>query len=95
MEISSSRQSERQFGRGQNWWKRQRKGHITLRKELFKELDETKKQKVKLGVDKEIQVDGEGTMAITASADQAKLLYKVQYVPTLAHSLLILSVILS
>lgn len=50
---------------------------------------------MKLGVDKEIQVDGEGTMAITTSADQAKLLYKVQYVPTLAHSLLILSVILS
>ena len=62
--------------------------HMTGKKELFRDLDETKKLKVKLGDDKEIQVEGEGTVAISNSPDKVKLLHNVQYVPSLAHNLI-------
>ena len=62
--------------------------HMTGRRELLRELDETKRQKVKLGDDKEMQMSGEGTVAITTSKGQIKLLHKVHYVPNLAYNLL-------
>lgn len=41
--------------------------HMTGKREFFRELDESKKQKVKLDDDIEIQVKGEGTVVITTS----------------------------
>ena len=55
---------------------------------MFRDLDETKRLKVKLGDDKEIRVEGEGTMAISTSPNIVKLLHNVQYVPILEHNLL-------
>ena len=61
--------------------------HMTGKKEIFRKLDECKNLKVKLGDDKEIQVGGEGTVAITTISGKTKLLHNVQYVPSLAHNL--------
>ena len=43
---------------------------------------------MKLGVDKEIQVSGEGTVAFETSHGQFNLLDKVHYVHNLAYNLL-------
>lgn len=61
--------------------------HMT-RRELFRELDETKRQKVKLGVDKEMLMSREGIVAITTLEVKVKLLHKVHYVSNLAYNLL-------
>lgn len=57
-------------------------------KGLFKELDESHKLKVRLRDDKEIRVEGKGTVALSTKGGQIKLLHDVQYVPGLAHNLL-------
>lgn len=62
--------------------------HLKRRKELLKILDETKREKVKLGDNKEMQMSGEDTVAMTTSEWQAKLLHKSYYVPSLAYNLL-------
>lgn len=62
--------------------------HMKRRKELLKELDETKWQKVKLGDNKEMQMSGEDIVAMTTSEWQAKLLHKSYYVSSLAYNLL-------
>lgn len=62
--------------------------HIIGNKELFRNLDKSKKLKVKLGDDKEIQVKGDGIVAISTSSSGVKLIHKVQYAPNLAYNLL-------
>lgn len=52
---------------------------MTRRRELFHTLDETLKCKVKLRDNKEVNVLGKGS---------ARLIYGVQFVPSLAHNLL-------
>lgn len=42
---------------------------------------------MKLGDDKEIQVDGEKIVAINTTPGKTKLFHNVQYVPSLAHNL--------
>ncbi|KAL3533483.1 hypothetical protein ACH5RR_007004 [Cinchona calisaya] len=61
---------------------------MTGMKEIFKELDETQKVKVKLGDNKDIQVEGKGTIEIKTSHGKVKFSHDVQYVPSLAHNLL-------
>ena len=51
--------------------------HMTGKMSLFKELDESQKKRVTLGDDKEIQVEGKGTVAITTSQGKTKLLHDV------------------
>lgn len=62
--------------------------HMTHKREFSSELDESKRKKVKLGNDKKMQVNGEGTVAFTTSQGQVNLLHKVHYVPNLAYNLL-------
>ncbi|XP_074585493.1 uncharacterized protein LOC141841246 [Curcuma longa] len=62
--------------------------HMTGNKSLFKELDESQKMLVRLGDNKQIQVEGKDTIAVETSNGKVKLLYNVYFVPNLAHSLL-------
>lgn len=62
--------------------------HMTGRKEMFTELDKTKKMNVKLGDDREIKVEGKGVVALKTSSGHIKHIQEVQYVPHLAHNLL-------
>lgn len=57
-------------------------------REMFRDLNESEKMQVKLGDDKDIQVEGKGTVAIKTSHGKVKLLHNVQFVPNLAHNLL-------
>ncbi|XP_039137235.1 uncharacterized protein LOC120274764 [Dioscorea cayenensis subsp. rotundata] len=62
--------------------------HMTGRKELFFKLDENQRHVVKLGDNKEMQVAGKGSVAVTTQIGETKLIHNVQYVPNLAHNLL-------
>ncbi|XP_010267663.1 PREDICTED: uncharacterized protein LOC104604813 [Nelumbo nucifera] len=62
--------------------------HMSRTKSLFKELDESQKSEVRLGDNKQMQVEGKCTIAIKTSQGNVKLLHDVQYVPNLAHNLL-------
>lgn len=62
--------------------------HMSSARELFENLDESQKIKVRLGDDKEIQVQGKGTVALAATGGRTKLLHNMQYVPVLAYNLL-------
>ncbi|KAA3467262.1 Retrovirus-related Pol polyprotein from transposon TNT 1-94 [Gossypium australe] len=62
--------------------------HMARIKSLFKELDESYKVKVRLGDDKQMQVEGKGTMAISNGHGNIKLLYNVYFIPTLSQNLL-------
>ncbi|XP_020243384.1 uncharacterized protein LOC109821619 [Asparagus officinalis] len=62
--------------------------HMSGIREMFRELDKTQKMQVKLGDNKNIQVEGEGTVAIKTNNGKVKLLHDVQFVPKLAHNLL-------
>nr|ABW74566.1 integrase [Boechera divaricarpa] len=62
--------------------------HMTGTKSSFKELDESHKLKVKLGNDKEVQVEGRGVVAVHNGHGNLKLIYGVYYIPDLAHNLL-------
>ncbi|RVW83084.1 Retrovirus-related Pol polyprotein from transposon TNT 1-94 [Vitis vinifera] len=62
--------------------------HMTGIKSLFKELDESHKLKVKLGDDKQVQVEGKGTMAVNNGHGNVKLLYNVYFIPSLTQNLL-------
>ncbi|KAG6402582.1 hypothetical protein SASPL_134779 [Salvia splendens] len=57
-------------------------------KSLFKDLDEKEKGEVRLGDDKQVPIEGRGTVAIKTIQGDVKLIHDVQYVPSLAHSLL-------
>lgn len=62
--------------------------HMTSEKSSFQCLDESIKMQVKLGDDKQLHVEGKGTIAITTSSGKTKYLDDVFYVPKLAHNLL-------
>ena len=62
--------------------------HMTGQRNLFRELDETQKQIVKLGDNKEINIEGKGTVSLRTSYGEVKLLHDVQFVPSLTHNLL-------
>ena len=62
--------------------------HMTGIKSLFKELDESHKLKVKLGDDKQVQVEGKGTVAVNNGHGNVKLLYNVYFIPSLTQNLL-------
>ena len=62
--------------------------HMTSQRSLFRELDETQKQSVKLGYNKEPKVKGQETIAIKTQQGEVKLLHNVQFVPNLAHNLI-------
>ena len=55
--------------------------HMSGTKSLFKDLDESKKSDVRLGDNKKIQVEGEGTVSIMTSQGNAKILDDVMFVP--------------
>lgn len=62
--------------------------HMTGDRKGFKELDETKKRRIWLGDNKEIQVEGEGIVAVQTSQGKVKLIQNVLFAPSLAHNLL-------
>ncbi|KAJ0077459.1 hypothetical protein Patl1_35960 [Pistacia atlantica] len=62
--------------------------HMTGIKSLFTELDESYKLKVRLGDDKQMQVEGKGTVAINNGHGNVKLLYNVYFIPYLSQNLL-------
>lgn len=59
--------------------------HMTGIRSLFKELDESHKMKIRLGDDKQMQVEGE---AINNGHGKGKLLYNVFFIPSLSQNLL-------
>lgn len=61
--------------------------HMSSSKSLFQDLDETKKSQVRFGDNKQVGVEGNGTVAIKTIQGNVKILQGVQYVPTLAHNL--------
>ncbi|KAL3533684.1 hypothetical protein ACH5RR_007205 [Cinchona calisaya] len=61
--------------------------HMTSVQSLFKELDETYKIKVRLGDDKQVQVEGKGTVTIN-NGNGVKYLHNVFFVPSLSQNLL-------
>ncbi|KAG6470941.1 hypothetical protein ZIOFF_072029 [Zingiber officinale] len=58
------------------------KGNETLQDFL------SRKMLVRLGDNKQIQVEGKGTIVVKTSDGKVKLLYNVYFIPSLAHSLL-------
>lgn len=62
--------------------------HMSCSRSLFKDLDETKKSDVRLGDDKQVQVEGKGTVVIKDIQGETKLVPDVQFVPNIAHNLL-------
>lgn len=61
---------------------------MTSDRSLFVDLDEAQKVSVRLGNDKEMMVEGEGTVYIHTESGEQKQLQGVQFVPSLAHNLL-------
>ncbi|KAL4317940.1 hypothetical protein GQ457_18G004620 [Hibiscus cannabinus] len=61
--------------------------HMTGVKSMFNEIDETFKQKVTLGDNKQIQVEGKGNVAVKSSSGNVKLLYDVYYIHSLSQNL--------
>ncbi|XP_074299976.1 uncharacterized protein LOC141631169 [Silene latifolia] len=62
--------------------------HMSSTKSLFKDLDESRISKVRLGDDKRLSVEGVGIIAVKTEQGNIKLLHHVQYVPQLAYNLL-------
>ncbi|XP_073121219.1 uncharacterized protein [Henckelia pumila] len=62
--------------------------HMTGSRSLFKELDETYKIKVRLGDDKQMQVEGKGTAEVIDGNGNIKLLYNVYFIPDLTQNIL-------
>ena len=62
--------------------------HMFGRRSSFKELDESKKSEVTPGSNKKIQVEGRGTIRITGSKGNMKILQEVMLVPILSRNLL-------
>lgn len=69
---------------------------MTSLKSLFKELDETQKQTVRLGDNKKVQVEGREVVAIKTTLNTLKILHDVQYVQSnIVHNLLSVGQLLS
>ncbi|KZV18661.1 hypothetical protein F511_40615 [Dorcoceras hygrometricum] len=62
--------------------------HMTGMKEMFRELDETQRRVIRLGNNKQIQVEGKGTVEVKSVFGKSKLISNVLYAPELAHNLL-------
>ncbi|XP_070004067.1 uncharacterized protein [Nicotiana sylvestris] len=62
--------------------------HMSGERSAFRELDETKMRRIWLGDNKEIHVEGEGTVAVQTSQGKVKLIQNVLFAPGLAHNLL-------
>lgn len=62
--------------------------HMTGMKKHFQNIDESVKLQVKLGNNKEIQIEGKGTVAIKTESGTEKLIHDVYYIPGLAYNLL-------
>lgn len=62
--------------------------HMTRKKFIFTDLNESHKKLVRLGDDKEMIVEGKGTVEISIAPGKSKHLYNVQLVNNLAHNLL-------
>ena len=62
--------------------------HMCRSRSLFVDLDTSKKSIVLLGDDKQVQVEGKGTIAIDTTTGKQKFLHDVLFVPKLAHNLL-------
>lgn len=61
--------------------------HMIVKRELFYQLDENMRQKVRLGDDKEVDVLSKGSVLMNVHGEM-KLIHGVQFVPSLAHNLL-------
>ncbi|PKA46818.1 Retrovirus-related Pol polyprotein from transposon TNT 1-94 [Apostasia shenzhenica] len=55
---------------------------------MFQDLDESQKLQVRLGDDKQVEVEGKGTLVIKTAQGNTKHLDNVFFVPKLAHNLL-------
>nr|GFB35913.1 retrovirus-related Pol polyprotein from transposon TNT 1-94 [Tanacetum cinerariifolium] len=64
--------------------------HMTCDKSKFKDLDESVRSRVRLGDDKQLHIEGFGTVILTIE-DKCKLIKDVQYAPRLAHNLISVS----
>ena len=62
--------------------------HMSISNSLFRDLDESYKSEVRLGDYKELYVEGKCIVEIKTFQGNVKILFDVQYVPTLAHNLL-------
>ncbi|XP_039127079.1 uncharacterized protein LOC120263279 [Dioscorea cayenensis subsp. rotundata] len=62
--------------------------HMTGDKNLFYSLDESVKHNVKLGNDKDVEVQGRGLVMVIMQRGIKKLIHNVKYVQQLAHNLL-------
>ena len=62
--------------------------HMSGIKSIFRDIDETHKLNVRLGDNKQIQVEGKGTIEVKTNQGKVKYLDNVFFVPTLSHNLL-------
>ena len=62
--------------------------HMTDIYSLFKDIDDTYRMKVRLGDDKQMQVEGKGIVAIDNAKENIKLISNVLFVPSISHNLL-------
>ncbi|GKD29574.1 retrovirus-related pol polyprotein from transposon TNT 1-94 [Tanacetum coccineum] len=62
--------------------------HMCMPRSLFVDLDTSEKSIVRLGDDKQVQVEGKGTIVIDTTTGKKKVLHDVLFVPKLAHNLL-------
>ncbi|KAH7685510.1 RNA-directed DNA polymerase protein [Dioscorea alata] len=62
--------------------------HMTGRKEFFHWLNESVKQRVRMGDDSALEVQGKGCIAIQMPNRGRRMIYGVKYVPNLAYNLL-------
>lgn len=69
--------------------------HMTGKKSSFRSLDESWKRTVKLDDNKEVDIEGEGIVAIQTEDGKEKLLHNVQYIPKLRHNLLSIGQLIS
>ncbi|XP_047253759.1 uncharacterized protein LOC124887882 [Capsicum annuum] len=59
--------------------------HMSGRRSVFKELDESEKSKLRIGNEKAMKVEGKGIIALKTSHGNVKFLHDVQYVPCLGN----------
>lgn len=62
--------------------------HMSGTRSMFKEIDESQRKHIRLGDNKQIQVEGKGTVVVETDHGQVRLLHNVFFIPSLAHNLL-------
>jgi len=65
--------------------------HISSSRSLFRDLDEMKKAKFDLEINRQVHMEGNGILAIKTIQGNVKVLHGAQYVPALVHNLLSVS----